>query len=125
MIGTQGKHNPESAGGLKRHEKINERSALYFAGFRQELLELVDDQQGFGLADRQVAADFVNIWAEQYIQENRESRVRTTQQTEDSLRAQLADFGIGPVGGGVIKEQQLDAVTGRQQLDHRQRPREE
>ena len=41
--------------------------------------------------DRQIATDFTNAWAEEYIKENREARVRTTQQTEDSLRSQLAD----------------------------------
>jgi capsular exopolysaccharide synthesis family protein len=39
--------------------------------------------------DKQVATDFANTWAEEYIKENREARVRTTQQTEDSLRTQL------------------------------------
>ncbi len=39
--------------------------------------------------DSQVAADFVNVWAQEYINENRELRVHITQQTEDSLRTQL------------------------------------
>jgi capsular exopolysaccharide synthesis family protein len=41
--------------------------------------------------DKRVAADFANVWAEEYIKENRESRVRTTQQTENSLRTQLEE----------------------------------
>jgi capsular exopolysaccharide synthesis family protein len=41
--------------------------------------------------DKQLAADFANAWAQQYINENLESRVRITQQTEDALRGQLAE----------------------------------
>ena len=57
MIGTQGEHDPKAAGGLERHEKIDERSALGFSCFGQKLLELIHDQQGFRPADRQIAAN--------------------------------------------------------------------
>ena len=36
-----------------------------------------------------MAADYSNVWADEYIKENRESRMRVTQQTEEALRNQL------------------------------------
>ncbi len=39
--------------------------------------------------DAEVAADYSNVWADEYIKENRESRMLVTQQTEEALRNQL------------------------------------
>src|SRR5688572_22009484 len=60
MIGTQCEHDPEAACGLKRHQKINERSTLRFWRFCQQFLELIHDQQSFRLADRQIAANRIS-----------------------------------------------------------------
>ena len=59
MVSTKRKHNAEAAGGPERHEQIDKRSTLFFAGFGQKLLELIDNQQSFRVADRQIAADRV------------------------------------------------------------------
>ena len=59
MVGTKCKHNAEAAGGPERHEQIDKRSTLFFSGFGQKLLELIDDQQSFRVADWQIAADRV------------------------------------------------------------------
>src|SRR4029453_12270191 len=59
MIGTQGEHDAEASSGLERHEKIDERSALCLSGFGQELLELIHDQEGLGLANWQIAANCI------------------------------------------------------------------
>jgi len=57
MVGAQREHDPEPAGGGQRHEKIDERRTRGFHGLGQQLLELIDNQQCFRLADPQIATD--------------------------------------------------------------------
>jgi capsular exopolysaccharide synthesis family protein len=44
--------------------------------------------------DKQLAADFANAWAQEYVDETKESRMQTTQQTETLLRAQLGEVKV-------------------------------